>query len=155
MKTLTYLILVITTTLSISLKAQNIDNHLFVGQVLVENQKEAGVKISVIENGELTSSFVTKHNGKFSFIAEVEKIYTLKFEKEGHQIEQVFVSTNDTYHLSRYPKPYELNLNLKKLDGQMARVKEDARFVEYNHYLEKFTNSRRIPINNLALVEEN
>jgi hypothetical protein len=132
------------------IKAQEILNHEFVGNVFIKDSKAKGTLVKIFDNNKCISEYITSNNGKFIFTAESEKYYTIQFEKEGYVTKRIVVKTFNTSELDYLTKTYKFDVNLVKMmpatdyshyDFPMAIFELDFVQGEFN-FNETYTNNR-------------
>tara|TARA_R110002049_G_scaffold20846_11_gene76629 strand:- start:600 stop:1085 length:486 start_codon:yes stop_codon:yes gene_type:complete len=121
-------VLVILLLLFISVKdttAQDGKTHEFLGNILIDGKKAKDVKVKFFDGNDCFLEYETKANGKFIFVGECEKYYTLQFEKEGYVTKRVIVKTFNTEELDYITKVYKFDVSLEEKKSYLDYSEHD------------------------------
>lgn len=132
-------------------------SHQFKGKVFAGSKTAENVLIKVFEDNTCISTYTTKKNGKFVFIAESEKYYTLQFEKVGFVTKRVIIKTNNTGELDYFTKNYKFDISLEKEMENIDYSLHDfpVALIQIGNKLKKFEFNRKYTFNRKKEIELN
>lgn len=123
-----------------NLSAQEDKDHKFVGYTVIDGKKSKDVIVKIFDDNKCISEYETKSNGKFVFIADSEKYYTLQFEKEGFFTKRIIIKTEKTQNLDFVSKTYKFDVGLVKKEPGLDHNLYDfpIAILELNHSNREF-----------------
>ncbi|MEQ8623625.1 MAG: hypothetical protein RJQ00_02850 [Vicingaceae bacterium] len=152
-KNYTFLLLVLSLLVvnTKNLSAQNINDHKFVGYTFIDGKKSKDVIVKVFDDNKCISTLETKSNGKFVFIADSEKYYTLQFEKEGFFTKRIIIKTDKTQNIDFSSKTYKFDVGLVKKEPYLDNDSYDfpMAILELNHQNREFEFNKEYTKNRL------
>lgn len=121
------------------LSAQHFKSHEFSGRIFIEDKKAKEVTIKVYDGNKCFSTYITRPNAKFIFVAGIEDYYTIEFEKEGYVTKRVVVNTKNTRKI-KSTDPFKFDITLEKEEDGVNYSEHDfpAAIIEIDEKTEEF-----------------